>query len=72
MEKTVSEIDISIIINDGFMVLRFIYDGEIYNPFENDKLLAKEHITDLDKLNHTFNYYRMFDMNFTYVKILGT
>lgn len=72
VEKTVSEIDISIILNDGFMVLRFIYDGEIYNPFENDKLLAKEHITDLDKLNHTFNYYRMFDMNFTYVKILDT
>ena len=39
-EKTVCEIDISIILNDDFVVLRFIYDGNLYGPFKNDKLIA--------------------------------
>lgn len=69
IEKTVSEIDISIIVNDGFIVLRFIYDGDVYDPFKNENLLATQHIKDLDKVNHTFDFYRMFDMNFSYLKV---
>lgn len=69
VSKTVSEIDISIIVNDGFVVLRFIYDGDMYEPFKNKKLLGTDHIKDLNNLNHEFNYYSMFDMNFSYVKV---
>ena len=69
IEKTVSEIDISVIVNDGYIVLRFIYDGEKYEPFKNKELLEQQHIIDLNKLEHYFDYYRMFDMNFAYVKL---
>ena len=69
VEKSVSEIDVSIIVNNGYLVLRFIYDGHTYNPFENSKLLKTDHIKGLDKFNHNFNYYNMFDMNYSYVKI---
>ena len=69
IEKTVSEIDISVIVNDGYIVLRFIYDGEKYEPFKNKELLEQQHIIDLNKLEHYFDYYRMFDMNFAYVKV---
>ena len=69
VEKTVSEIDISIILNESYVILRFIYDGELYDPFKNEKLLNTEHIKALNNLNHTFNYYTMFDMNFSYVKV---
>ena len=68
-EKSVSEIDISIIINDGFVVLRCIYDGYAYDPFETSKLLKTSHIKALNNLNHDFDYYRMFDMNFSYLKV---
>lgn len=69
VEKTVSEIDISVIVNEDFVVLRFIYDGDSYDPFKNEKLLGKQHIKDLNELNHSFDFYRMFDMNFAYVKV---
>ena len=69
LEKSVSEIDISVIVNEGFVILRFIYDGYDYNPFENNELLKTEHIKGLNKLNHDFDYYRMFDMNFSYLKV---
>ena len=68
-EKTVCEIDISIILNDDFVMLRFIYDGNLYRPFKNDKLIESENFRDLNKFNHEFNFYRMFDMNFSYVKV---
>lgn len=70
VKKTISEIDISIIVNDGFILLRFIYDGERYEPFKNKELLENPHMKDLNKMEHDFDYYRMFDLNFTYVKIL--
>lgn len=70
VKKTISEIDISIIVNDGFILLRFIYDGKIYEPFKNKELLENPHMKDLNKMEHDFDYYRMFDLNFTYVKIL--
>ena len=69
VEKTVSEIDISVIVNEDFVVLRFIYDGDSYDPFKNEKLLGKQHIKDLNELNHSFDFYRMFDMTFAYVKV---
>ena len=69
VSKTVSEIDISIILDDGFVVLRFIYDGDLYNPFNNEELFERDHIGDLNNLKHEFNYYNMFDMNFSYVKV---
>lgn len=71
VDKTMSEIDISIIINNGFVVLRFIYDGDPYNPFENSELLKNYNIKKLNKFNHDFDYHSMFDMNFTYVKIFN-
>lgn len=69
-DKKLSEIDISLIVNDGFIVLRFIYDGEIYEPLKNEKLLEKENIKKLNQLNHKFDYYRILDMNLSYIKIL--
>lgn len=69
-DKKLSEIDISLIVNDGFIVLRFIYDGEIYEPLKNEKLLEKENIKKLNQLNHKFDYYRLLDMNLSYIKIL--
>ena len=71
LDKSMSEIDISIIINNGFLVLRFIYDGDAYNPFENSELLKTDNIKRLNKFNHDFDYYSMFDMNFSYVKIFN-
>lgn len=70
MDKKLSEIDISLIVNDGFIVLRFIYDGEIYEALKNEKLLEKENIKKLNQLNHKFDYYRILDMNLSYIKIL--
>lgn len=69
VDKSMSEIDISIIINNGFIVLRFIYDGDTYNPFKNSELLKNDNIKNLNKFHHDFDYHGMFDMNFTYVKI---
>ena len=69
VENTVSEIDISIILDHSHVILRFIYDGNLYDPFKNEKLLNTEHIKDLSNLNHTFNYHSMFDMNFSYVLV---
>ena len=71
VDKSMSEIDISIIINNGFLVLRFIYDGDAYNPFKNSELLKTDNIKSLNKFNHDFDYYNMFDMNFSYVKIFN-
>ena len=68
-EKSESEIDISVIINNGFVVLRFIYGGYAYNPFENSELLNTDHIKSLNKLDYEFDYYNLFDMNFSYVKV---
>ena len=65
----ISEIDISVIVNDGYIILRFIYDGERYEPFKNKELLEQKYIIDLNKLKPYFDYYRMFDLNFAYVKV---
>ena len=65
-DDALSEIDISVMVDDDYMMLRFIYDGELYDPFENDELLHGEHIRDLNNFNHAFNYHSMFDMNFSY------
>ena len=71
VDKTMSEIDISIIINNGFVVLRFIYYGDTYNPFKNRELLETKNIKELNKFNHDFDYHTMFNMNFSYVKIFN-
>ena len=34
MEDALSEIDISVIVDDDYIMLRFIYDGKLYNPFK--------------------------------------
>ena len=65
-DDVLSEIDISVMVDDDYMMLRFIYDCELYNPFENDELLNGEHIRDLNNFNHAFNYHSMFDLNFSY------
>ena len=69
MEDALSEIDISVIVDDDYIMLRFIYDCKLYNPFKNDELVNTKHIKDLNNLNHTFHYHTMFDMNFSYVKV---
>ena len=70
MDKKLSEIDVSLILNDDFVVLRFIYDGKTYEPLKNEKLLEKENIKKLNQLNHKFDYYRILDINLSYIKIL--
>ena len=58
-----------IITNKNQAILRFIYEGVEYNPFVNEKLLQSENIKNLSKFNHSFDYHRMFDMNFSFVII---
>ena len=67
--KTINEIDISVIVYDGYIIFRFIYDGKKYDPFKNKILLKQRKITNLNKMKHYFDYYRMFDMNFSYIKV---
>ena len=67
--KTIKEIDISVIVYDGYIIFRFIYDGKKYDPFKNKILLKQRKITNLNKMKHYFDYYRMFDMNFSYIKV---
>ncbi len=69
MDKKLSKIDVSLILNDDFVVLRFIYDGKTYDPLKNEKLLEKENIKKLKKYNHHFDYYRILDLNYSYIKI---
>ena len=69
MDKKLSEIDVSLILNDDFVVLRFIYDRKTYEPLKNEILLEKENIKKLKKYNHHFDYYRMLDLNYSYIKI---
>ena len=72
-EKSVSEIDMSLIITEDRMLLRFIYDGEVYNPFNSEKLLKSDNIETLIQSDYysSFDYYSMFDMNFAYIKIVS-
>ncbi|WP_295723261.1 hypothetical protein [uncultured Methanobrevibacter sp.] len=70
MNKRLSEIDISLNVNEDFILLKFIYDGETYEPLKNEILLEKENIKKLNKLNYQFDYYRILDMNFSYIKIV--
>lgn len=69
MEDALSEIDISVIVDNNYMMLRFIYDRKLYNPFKNEELLNTTHIKELNNLNHTFHYHTMFNMNFSYVRV---
>lgn len=69
-DDVLSEIDISIMVDDDYMILRFIYEGEIYNSFKNGELLNAKHISDLNNFNHSFNYYMMFNMNFSILRCL--
>ena len=69
-DESINRIDIAVIItNKNQAILRFIYEGVEYNPFVNEKLLQSENIKNLSKFNHSFDYHRLFDMNFSFVII---
>ncbi|WP_295722409.1 MATE family efflux transporter [uncultured Methanobrevibacter sp.] len=68
-EKNINKIDISIINNKDQTIIRLIHEGNAYNPFENEKLSQFEYIKNLKTFKYSFDYYRLFELNFSYINI---
>jgi len=67
-DSTVNQIDITIrLIRDKAVVL-FIDDGELYNPFNNEKFLKSPSIKKLNEIDCTFDYTNVLGFNKSYIE----
>ena len=67
-DSTVNQIDITIrLIRDKAVVL-FIDDGELYDPFNNEKFLESQSITKLKEIGCEFDYTNVLGFNKSYIK----
>ena len=62
------EVDITIRLINEMAVAQFLYEGELYNPFSNEKLLNSPNIKYLKDSNCKFEYTSVLGFNKSYIQ----
>jgi len=62
------EVDITVRLINEMAVVQFLNEGELYNPFSNEKLLNSSSIKYLKDLNCKFEYTSVLGFNKSYIQ----